>query len=119
MNTTQSPELRDLIGVVQIDDVRLVESICRTQITADEAVPSQLLLQHGADVGSSMSGRFVVRANIVVRVIPDDKFSDEPPLGVEAILFAFTHDLTYLIPPSRDFSRETLTQFAELNGVFN
>lgn len=117
--TTQSDELRDLIGNVKIDDVRLLESFCRTRITAEQSGPSQLLIQHSAATTSSERGRFVVRAFVVVRVVPDAEMSEEPALGVETILFSFTHELTYLTPPDKTYSDEALGQFAQLNGVFN
>ena len=117
--TTQPGDLRDLIASVQIDDVRLVEGISKTTISAEQMVPGQLVIQHDAEVAATLPGRFTVRASLVARVVPQSVTSDDPPLGSEVMVFGAVHELTYLVPPNKTYSHETLTQFAKLNGVFN
>lgn len=115
--STQTPELRHLISVVEIDDARLIEGSAKTTISAEQVSPSHMLLKNRAIVSQGLEageGVFRVRVAVDVQIVPQGQ-PDAPP----TIAFRVVHELSYRVPAALSFSAETLDSFARFNAVFN
>jgi hypothetical protein len=110
-----TPELLELVAVVEIDDVRLVEGSASTTISAAQVSASNLNLKNGARVVRELQGgAFGIQVTFEAQVVPQ-----QPAGAGPAISFRVVHELTYKVPAGSTFATETLEAFARFNGIFN
>lgn len=116
----QSNDLKRLIALVQIEDVRLIEGFCQTSIGAEGVRPSELLMTPGVGLAGPLDAkrRFRIHAKMDARVNP--RAADPPQQPVEPLMvFRVIHELTYSVPGDEAFAEPTLRAFASSNAVFN
>jgi hypothetical protein len=117
--TAQSDELRRLISLVQIEDVRLIEASCQTTISGEQVRLSELSITPGVGLSSTLGPdrTFRIRARMEARVTPKEQETDsqqQPVMSFRAI-----HELRYSVLGTHHFADETLREFGRVNAVFN
>lgn len=117
-------EYGQLVAAVQIESVRLIDSTCRTKISAGSAVDGELAadLGHGAKLRQPLvDGLLVYRTHYRFIVRPLDAPTDPtatPPEELVSIRAGF--EVCYRLPVDTDApSGEVLEKFGQHNAIFN
>ena len=107
-------QIASLLAVVQIEDVRLVESSAKSNVrSTDEAGTVKLTIQTSTSVKEYSDDSLFVLAGISAQLVPTE--SEQSP----AITLRATFELRYSLPKDFKVSRRQLNTFARINGAFN
>ena len=107
--------LKRLIAEVEIEGVRLVEATAETKVRSPEDTGAvDLLVNRTAGISEHQdNGTFFVVAKIGTQLVPEHA-KEEPLVSVET-----SFELRYRLPEGLRVGPDTLTTFAETNGVYN
>lgn len=118
-------DISELIGLVQIENVRVVEASLRTSIRPSDE-PGQLEAKVGRNarlVQFPEDGAFIIRVDFTFNAHrEDDKERDDKKQKTSAnaaIAVAVSFEVTYRIPSNVSAPEDALNEFAQLNGIFN
>ena len=116
-DATRSQQRRNLarrvIGSAELQQVRLLRGSCMTRIASPDELELELRMQAEGRVTGLEIDEFTVEAEIdVVAVRPAT--DDDPYMKVSGVF-----ELHYAFPEELELSREEISAFAEINGVFN
>ena len=119
---SDSPQrVSEIIGSVQLVDVRVRRVMAEGSPTKAEAREMSVALEHSGRILTKTAEGFDVAADIAVRAFPEEptgkgrRSRRVPPL----LSIEVTVELHYRIPRIRDFSAQDLSKFANINGVYN
>lgn len=115
-------DISKLIAVVQIENVRIVEAHLRTSISApteSDDIDTEMKLGRKAVVVDDLTdGHFNVRADFVFELFQTkpgaEANSRSPIVAISACL-----ELGYRVPADFEVSKEELSEFGNVNAVFN
>ena len=107
--------LKRLIAKVEIEDVRLVEAKAETKVRSpSETGAVDLLINRTAEISERQeNGTFFVMATIKAQLVPEQA-KEEPLVSIET-----SFELQYRLPEGFRVDPQTLTTFAETNGIYN
>ena len=108
--------LRELIAEVEIEDVRLVEAKVETKVRSpSNAGAVDLLVNRTAEISEHQeeNGTFFVVATMRAQLVPEQA-EEEPLVSIET-----RFELQYRLPKGFHVDPQTLTAFAETNGIYN
>lgn len=109
-------ELREVIGRVQLTDVRLIDAKVQTRIRdANRARDAQLTMRHAAQVILRKDNAFLIAAQMQAAVVRDADSDKGEPL----VTMSITYALEYALEGTSEVSEGTLAEFARVNGAFN
>lgn len=118
-------DLAELIRLVQIENIRVVEAELRTSIRPSDE-PDEL----EADIGRNAKvvqlpddGVFIIRVDCAFtahRMSDKDSTDKKSKAGAGAVIaVAVSFEATYRVPATVSAPEGVLTEFAEINGIFN
>ena len=107
--------LKRLIAEVEIEGVRLVEATAETKVRSPADTGAvDLLVNRTAGISERQeNGTFFVIATISTRLVPEEA-KEEPLVSIET-----SFELQYHLPKGFRVDPQTLTTFAETNGIYN
>ena len=107
--------LKRLIAEVEIEGVRLVEATAETKVRSPADTGAvDLLVNRTAEINERQdSGTFFVVAKIGTQLVPEQA-KEEPLVSIET-----SFELQYRLPEGFRVDPQTLTTFAETNGIYN
>ena len=107
--------LKRLIAEVEIEGVRLVEAIAETKVRSPADTGSvDLLVNRTAGISERQeNGTFFVVAKMRTQLVPEQA-PEEPFVSIET-----SFELQYRLPEGFRVDPDTLTTFAETNGIYN
>ena len=107
--------LKKLIAEVEIEGVRLVEATAETKVRSPADTGAvDLLVNRTAGISERQEdGTFFVVATIRAQLVPEEA-KEEPLVSIET-----SFELQYRLPEGFRVDPDTLTTFAETNGVYN
>ena len=108
-------ELKRLIAEVEIEGVRLVEANVETKVRSPADTGAvDLLVNRTAEIGERQdNGTFFVVAKIGAQLV-SEQAKEEPLVSIET-----SFELQYRLPEGFRVEPQTLTTFAETNGIYN
>ena len=108
-------ELKRLIAEVEIEGVCLVKANAETRVRSPADTGTvDLLVNRTAELSERQEdGTFFVVATIRAQLVPEEE-KEEPLVSVET-----SFELQYRLPEGFRVGPDTLTTFAETNGVYN
>ena len=108
-------ELKRLIAEVEIEGVRLVEANAETKVRSPADTGAvDLLVNRTAEISERQdNGTFFVVAKIETQLVAEHA-KEEPLVSVET-----SFELQYRLPEGFRADPDTLTTFAETNGIYN
>ena len=108
-------ELKRLIAEVEIEGVRLVEANVETKVRSPADTGAvDLLVNRTAEIGERQdNGTFFVVAKIGAQLVSEEA-KEEPLVSIET-----SFELQYCLPEGLRVEPQTLTTFAETNGIYN
>lgn len=108
-------DLKRLIAEVEIEDVRLVEVNAETKVRspADSGAVDLLVNRTAAISEHQDNGTFFVLAKMRTQLVPEQT-QEEPLVSIET-----SFEIRYRLPEGFHVDPQTLTTFAETNGVYN
>ena len=115
MSNANGDEFSTLVAQVELQDVRQVEGVFATRVSAEQVVSSELAVTQGARIVRDGSA-LLVYVRFIGDVVPGSE--DGQPAAEPASKFRAVFELRYRLPDG-SFSDETLKQFAGTNAVFN
>lgn len=108
--------LKELIAEVEIEDVRLVEANVATKVRSPSDTGAvDLLVNRTAEISEHQeeNGTFFVVATMRAQVIAEQA-KEDALVSIEA-----RFEIEYRLPEGFHVDPETLTAFAETNGIYN
>ncbi len=108
--------LKELIAEVEIEDVRLVEANVATKVRSPSDTGAvDLLVNRTAEISEHQeeNGTFFVVATMRAQLVPEEA-KGEPLVSIET-----SFELQYRLPEGFHVDPQTLTTFAETNGLYN
>ena len=108
--------LKELIAKVEIEDVRLVEANVATRVRSPSDTGAvDLLVNREAEISEHQeeNGTFFVMATMRAQLVPEQAKED----ALVSIETRF--ELEYRLPEGFRVDPQTLTAFAETNGIYN
>ena len=108
--------LKKLIAEVEIEDVRLVEANVATKVRSPSGAGAvDLLVNRTAEISEHQeeNGTFFVVATMRAQLVPEQA-AEEPLVSIET-----KFELQYRLPEGFHVDSQTLTAFAETNGIYN
>lgn len=108
--------LKELIAKVEIEDVHLVEANAETKVRSPSDTGAvDLLVNREAEISEHQeeNGTFFVMAKMKAQLVPEQA-KEEPLVSIET-----SFELQYRLPEGFHVDPETLTAFAETNGIYN
>ena len=107
--------LKRLIAEVEIEGVRLVEANAETKVRSPEDTGAvDLLVNRTAGISERQeNGMFFVVATIRAQLVSEEA-KEEPLVSIET-----SFELQYRLPEGLRVEPQTLTTFAETNGIYN
>ena len=109
--------LKRLIAAVEIEGVRLVEATAETKVRSPEDTGAvDLLVNRTAGISEHQeneNGMFFVVATIRTQLV-SEQAKEEPLVSIET-----SFELQYRLPEGFRVEPQTLTTFAETNGIYN
>lgn len=116
-------DISKLISVVQIENVRLVEAHLRASVSTppdDGDTETEMKLGRKAVVVDDVKdGHFNVRADFVFKLVSQAKDGSEAENEQPLVEISACLELGYRLPPDAQFSKEELSEFGNVNAVFN
>ena len=108
-------ELKRLIAEVEIEGVRLVEATAETKVRSPADTGAvDLLVNRTAEISECQDNRtFFIVAKMRTQLVPEQA-QEEPLVSIEA-----SFELQYRLPEEFRVDPDTLTTFAETNGIYN
>lgn len=108
-------DLKRLIAEVEIEDVRLVEATAETKVRSPaDSGAVDLLVNRTAEISERQdNGTFFVVAKIGTQLV-SEQAKEEPLVSIET-----SFELQYRLPEGFRVGPDTLTTFAETNGIYN
>ncbi len=108
-------DLKRLIAEVEIEDVRLVEATAETKVRSPADTGAvDLLVNRAAEISERQdNGTFFVVAKMRTQLVPEQA-QEEPLVSIET-----SFEIRYGLPEGFHVDPQTLTTFAETNGVYN
>ena len=108
-------DLSRIVSVVQIENVRLRECVCRSPVQPSDMVELSADMSHDALVTQEPGDGVPLRINVnFVLEIRNAKGDKELVAEVRGVF-----ELSYLLPDDERFTPEELHAFGQFNAVFN
>lgn len=109
-------QARRLIAVVQLEEVRLVETTAKAGVRSrEEAGKIAISAVHSARAPQGIrDGVFYVITSLEVRIDSSDAEQKRPPLALKV-----EYELKYRVPPDFKATKAEISSFAKVNGVYN
>ncbi len=109
--------MEQIVACVELHRVRLTAMACESRISSPEEVDEVTvrLATHG-EARTTDAGTFDVDAKISLEIVPveNDKAEADPVVDISAIFC-----LSYSLGEDIEVSDEDLSEFADMNGIFN
>lgn len=108
-------ELKRLIAEVEIEGVRLVEATAETKVRSPADTGAvDLLVNRTAEISERQDSKtFFVMAKMRAQLVPEQA-KEEPLVSIET-----SFELQYRLPEGFRADPDTLTTFAQTNGIYN
>ena len=108
-------ELKRLIAEVEIEGVRLVEATAETKVRSPADTGAvDLLVNRTAEISERQDSKtFFVMAKMRAQLVPEQA-KEEPRVSIET-----SFELQYRLPEGFRADPDTLTTFAQTNGIYN
>lgn len=112
--------IQDLIGSVQLQNVRLLRADTKTRLRAVGRIPAaDLQLNRGVKILLRDEGGFRIGATFQAKIVATVPPGDDPSPGDPIAEFHLLYELHYTVESAGAFPDEVLLEFGAVNGVFN